>query len=454
MHLSSLSYHSTAGGDARYLSPRHDSAASAVSSSTPSVETGRWQQSSAATTSNNNTQSNIDDIKRVHGAAAAASLDPNNAMPEASEGPSAHNRTFRVRQRRLSHPSSSPNRVRVEQEDGEFIKKAFDNLSLTQPVLPPAGSSSSSLHRGETTSTTSTLPAESELDKIILSTHPTSGSRASVASTSSHPFSALSSYSGIPYDRASIQSSYPLLSAESSRIPSGTSPPAGRRSHLRSRSSGNNHPSHRTSALLGAEDTAHSAHEERPQDATRPFHPSAETRAPSGPPASSSFRPCDASYYTSSGWSDPFAESYELPRLRMRRRSTISGYSVNTSDWNSLRRGSLASLENHSPTSATYNSNAAYPRSRNSTHSSSVHTTNSNFNNNFNNNSNNNGNSGPAHVGGGGGGYPTAASAYASMTRLQQPPTTSLRWEAWATAYRESLLQHVHSGYVSCIEIL
>lgn len=349
---------------------------------------------------------------------------PNAGSPEPS-APHA-SKAFRV-QRRLSHPSSSPNRTRTEQEDGEFIKRAFENLAIhTASGSSPCVPSSSTLAReGTTTSTTSTLPGDAaagagaaDYDNILLRTYPT-GSRLSVASTSSHPFSAVSSFSG-PSDRTSIYSTRPLLPASHD-----DSPPSGlsRRRHLRSRSSGHSIAQQATSPAPLSEAIAPGQVDS--DTATAQAAERRNLQGSSGPTAP--LHTFDASYYSSSIWSDPFAEPYDLSRPRMRRRSTISGYSVNTSDWNSLRRGSLASLENGSPTSATYNNILQTTRSRNSTHSSANAT------------SNNNGNASNNM---------TAASAYATMTRSQQPPQ-SLRWEAWATAYRESLLQHVHSGFVS-----
>lgn len=384
-------------------------------------------------------------------------------FPAAAATSEAHHttagKTFRTPQRRLSHPSSPPNRVRIEQEDGEFIKRAFENLAIhserQQYYYPPAVPSSSSLAREETTASTSstastlasasgtptaTTPtvteADDNYDDDILITRYPAGSRLSVVSTSSsQPFSALSNFSGPASDRTSIYSTHPLL--HSTRDTASDSPPGpssnGRR-HLRTHSHNNVqlNPAAQESRLdISSTDdppaiTQLSLAESRP---TQPIA-GASTWATS---TTSPFHPFDASHYTSSIWSDPFAESHELPSLRLRRRSTISGYSVNSADWNSLRRGSLASLENGSPTSAAMHNNIMHPsRSRNSTHSN-VNAPLGNSN------STNNAASAPC---------PTAASMYATLARSQQP-SQSLRWEAWAAAYRESLLQHAHSGFVS-----
>jgi hypothetical protein len=89
-------------------------------------------------------------------------------------------------------------------------------------------------------------------------------------------------------------------------------------------------------------------------------------------------------------WTDPFAEGDS----RLRRRSTLSGYSVGSTDWLSLRRGSLASLENG------------------------------------------NGRAGQAGNGASSGGEHNPFSERSG----------SLRWEQWAQAYRDTMLQHMQTG--------
>lgn len=92
-------------------------------------------------------------------------------------------------------------------------------------------------------------------------------------------------------------------------------------------------------------------------------------------------------------WTDPFTDTDS--RLRMRRRSTISGYSVGSTDWLSLRRGSLASIE-----------------------------------------------AGPNNGQPGGGG--SAENPFAVPEQ-----SSSTRWEQWAQAYRETMLQHMRSPSAS-----
>lgn len=327
--------------------------------------------------------------------------------------------------RRLSHPPSrAVNRMRTAQEDGEFIKRAFESLA----VEPQVASSSAMIRKD--TETPGPLQLENaddatppEYDSIILATRP-AGSRASIASTYSQPYSAISTFSVQP-DRSSIRSSYPLLPTD----PSGTSsssPPtsSARHRHLRSHSSGIN-PLHQKNDQPfrpgdGIDLDRSAGGRVRAAERRSAYDPSEPTLA---------LGQIDSNYSLTQSSNntqvDPFTDPYELERLRLRRRSTISGYSVNISDWNSLRRGSLASLENASPPAATQKHIAtSQPRSRQGTHSSDSGSLKANA------------------------AYPTAASTYATMARLQQP-SPSLRWEAWATAYRESMLQDVHSGLVS-----
>lgn len=87
-------------------------------------------------------------------------------------------------------------------------------------------------------------------------------------------------------------------------------------------------------------------------------------------------------------WSDPFEDSNEARWIR--RRSTVSGYSVSSTDWLNMRRGSLASLETASIVSR------------------------------------------PA---------PGSVAVGNSVDPFQSAEgTSSMRWEAWASAYRDSML--------------
>jgi hypothetical protein len=333
----------------------------------------------------------------------------NYSFPTASKPP-RHSRL----QRRTSHPPSySASRLRAAQEDGEFIKRAFENLSLN------AGPSSSSTLRTNTQTDNATTGAEEYDESLLLSTNWT-GSRSSIASTSSLPYSATSDCS-TQLDHASVRSFYPLL-AQDRRDPPSSPPTAtsGRQRRIR----------HRSSAYSDLDTRAYIDASPPDQVEFPPNAYSAERRGmhpASGP--TTSIRPADHNYGQSSGtWIDPFAEpTLDRHQLYLRRSSTISGYSVNISDWNSLRRGSLASLENTSPTSATHNDHPSIlsqPRSRNATHSSGneAFATSTNI--------------------------PTDASAYATLARSEQP-MSSLRWEAWATAYRERLLHDMQTGQVS-----
>lgn len=337
--------------------------------------------------------------------------------------------------RRLSHPpSSSAGRARTEQEDGEFIKRAFENLALdpshalssSTPLYTPSTGGSAFTSAGENADNATNNMESTAPTHYAYST----GSRMSIASTSSQPYSSLSGYTQV--DRASIRSSQPLISHDPSDL--SASPPSalpGRRRHFRAISS-DNHKSN-----------GESSNSSRPSlDSWRPDQNESIGNYTSGErrPTFSWFRPNLSIQPTSAiqahdngVWSDPFSEDFrerQLPRLR--RSSTISGYSVNTSDWNSLRRGSLASLEHPSPTSATNNdgNNAATSYSYSLARSRNP--------------SNNNGHEQATTATG----DATPASAYANMARSQQSPT-SLRWEAWAAAYRESLLQDVRNDRVS-----
>lgn len=329
--------------------------------------------------------------------------------------PSTKSRPSRL-QRRTSHPpSSSASRLRAAQEDGEFIKRAFENLSVN------AGPSSSAGLWKDSHTSNATTEAEQYDDPIMLSTY-WANSRSSIASTSSHPYSANSGGS-TQLDHASVRSFYPLL--EHDRRDSPNSPPtaaSGRQRRTRHQSS--THSDIENRSYMDAS----------PPDGTGypPNAYAAERRgAQSGSGPTAPNRPAESIYTQNSAmWIDPFADSaHDLHQLRFRRSSTISGYSVNISDWNSLRRGSLASLENTSPTSATHgehHSIPSQPRSRNTTSSGGNGSMTASTN------------------------YPTDASAYATLARSEQP-MTSVRWEAWATAYRERLLHDMQSGQVTCI---
>lgn len=344
-------------------------------------------------------------------------------MTSFSGNPSDNKHTFPPRpyrpRRRLSHPPTpSAGRERSAQEDGDFIKRAFDNLSLD----PQSSRSSSADHAAPAASTSTRENADEDATTwenadSVPAQYPT-GSRMSIASSSSQPYSSLSGVTHI--DHASIHSSYPLLPDRKDLSASPPSAVSRRRRALRDVSPDNQR--------LNSENNQGSSRP--PYDAFRSDqsgylgHKTASERrsAFNSSQPNLSLQSIPTGYPQDYGtWSNPFAEEpRDRHQLPLRRSSTISGYSVNTSDWNSLRRGSLASLENASPSSATHNEyntdTPAHLRSRNATLSS--------------------------------GNGQTPASAYAKMARSQQGPT-SLRWEAWATAYRESLLQDTRSSQSS-----
>jgi hypothetical protein len=238
--------------------------------------------------------------------------------------------------RRGSHPLSVQSKVQQETADAEFIKRAFDNLSI-EP-------GQADLHHGDRQALQATFaagkpmnPAESDftLMEMLENDDPlgvgvsirrisrANPSRTSLASSLSPPASALS-YT----ERASAASTRSLLPSTSN----------------------NNNNAHQSA---GSGYTPNSAYQPRHSE-------------------------------SSYAWSDPFDDA-----RRLRRRSTISGYSVSSADWNSLRRGSLASL--------TGDYQASHSRS--------------------------------ASIAPGG-----------PMDIHPGDAVGSLRWEAWATAYRESVL--------------
>lgn len=178
--------------------------------------------------------------------------------------------------RRLSHPPHGFTSLRSDDEDGEFIKRAFDQLSVGK-------AHNARTPTGEPISLLDMLDNENHADPLGIGAtfHQLAGSNRSRTSLASSP--SATSYA----DRSSLTSTKPLLSKTSC---------SGRQAS-------------NTTGRLDLEGTP---------------------------------RLSDSNM----SWTDPFEDSDS--RLRLRRRSTISGYSVGSSDWLSLRRGSLASLEDGS----------------------------------------------------------------------------------------------------------
>lgn len=406
--------------------------------------------------------------------------------------------------RRLSHPSLHTSRLRSEQEDGEFIKRAFERLAVENSsqqgvsssrdadpandnVDDPAFQSALSDRPSPTPPSTTLQPSSSSRTTLTVQSTPYGNSppeeipltlypnqsRASIASTTSHPFSAASTFS---YgDGASVRSSYPLLAgvtptaqgdrhgngngngiSDAMRLNNndGPSPPSLgvdilMTSHLRS-------PSWSSQASGLASSVSPSRSIDNGSSTVEAFLPPPHHQSPhdTGSTVNNTFHnyaPISASDFmantdisgpsgssnASIPWSDPFtdaAEQARSSRLRLRRSSTISGYSVSSQDWSSLRRGSLPSLDGTVP-SYQQSSHRIFPG----------HTT----------------------VPGG----PTNSETLSQQQSLsgtvtprdhsnrqqimqpsaQQNSVSSMRWEAWAAAYRESVIQqrHLQNPFVS-----
>ena len=223
--------------------------------------------------------------------------------------------------RRLSHPPHGFSSLRNEDEDGEFIKRAFDKLSVDpqEQKRKPSTEPVSLLDMLDNSLHADPLGIGATFQQVAARNQ----SRSSLASSPS-----ATSYA----DRSSLHSSKPLLSRNNG---SGRQPSSG-------------------TGRIELEGTP---------------------------------RLSDSNM----SWTDPFEDTES--RLRLRRRSTISGYSVGSSDWLSLRRGSLASLETGS-------------------------------------------NNGRSH-GNGLGENPFASPEAPSSTR----------WEQWAQAYRETMQQHAQPNH-------
>lgn len=303
--------------------------------------------------------------KDAEGSADAASSSGSHAALLYQSNPPAH--AGRPGQRRTlvrrgSHPPHQPVSAQSQNDDGEFIKRAFDNLSFSEagarPAFAPGAANDDpptvqSSGSGSSAGQVSLLEMLSNDDPLgvgvsIRRVATKNTSRSSLSSSISPPASALS-----VADRTSMHSAVPLLHQRTSSAVGGPSA-----------SVSNRHSRHSTSSDAADPETWDD------------FRLDGTTRLlGSSPP-----------------WTDPFAEG----DARLRRRSTISGYSVGSSDWLSLRRGSLASLENG------------------------------------------NGNGRAGQVGNG----PSAGGEHNPFSER----TGSLRWEQWAQAYRDTMLQHMQTG--------
>lgn len=299
-------------------------------------------------------------------------LQPNTA----GDSTSVHRRV----RRRGSHPQLSQSQYREAVDNGDFIKAAFEKLTQMSAMSTSAGTSSEAdegvrrppqrklmpalmasgtpianepnqgrqqwSHHIQDTSQM-TLPDISLIEMLhnddplgvgVTVRRNTAGnaSRSSIGSGISTAFT-------FP-DRTSIVSSRPLLQSDRN-----------------------------STASYGGSSIATTSAAATPQMSHYTRHEGSASLSSAAPHS----RPSESS----ATWSDPFDDERAQ---NLRRRSTISGYSVGSADWNSLRRGSLASTGNNSSGS----------------HS----------------------NQGPqgAHSG---------------------PPTVvSARWEAWIAAYRDSML--------------
>ena len=306
-----------------------------------------------------------------------ATDDRREALQPNSSGDSTSN--VRTLRRRGSHPQLSRSQYREAVDNGEFIKAAFKKLTQTSVMAPSMTSSEAdegvrrppqrklmpalmasrppianepnqtrqqmSHHVQDTSQMTLTdisliemLHNDDPLGVgVTVRRNATGGiSRSSIASGISTAFT-------FP-DRTSIVSSRPLLQSDRNSTTS-----------------------------YGGSSIATTSAAATPQMSHYGRHEGSASMSSAAPRS----RPSESS----ATWSDPFDDERAQ---NLRRRSTISGYSVGSADWNSLRRGSLASTGNNSSGS----------------HS----------------------NQGPqgAHSG---------------------PPTVvSARWEAWIAAYRDSML--------------
>ena len=301
--------------------------------------------------------------KDVEGLADVAALSGSYASPRHQPSPPinagrpAQRRTL---VRRGSHPPHQPISVQSQNDDGEFIKRAFDNLSFSKAgarsaFAPGAANDDTpaveSSGIGPSAGQVSLLEMLSNDDPLgvgvsIRRVATKNTSRSSLSSSISPSASALSIT-----DRTSMHSAVPLLRQ-------------------------------RTSSAIGGPSTSVSHRHSRHSTSSDAADPESwdDFRLDGTPRLGGSSPP----------WTDPFAEGDS----RLRRRSTISGYSVGSSDWLSLRRGSLASLENG------------------------------------------NGRAGQAGNGASSGGEHNPFSERSG----------SLRWEQWAQAYRDTMLQHMQTG--------
>ena len=201
--------------------------------------------------------------------------------------------------RRVSHPVPSRSLLQQDCGDGEFIKRAFESLSVGEPptskqrpsYMGPKGSAGPE-HQ---VSLIDMLSNDDPLGvgvtfRRAMQQH--NASRSSLASSLGRPPSTISHF-----ERNSVTSSRSLL-------------------------------------VMGGESSSGSG-----SGGKGTFD-----RITNWPPGGSG-NGGTQSRRESHTWSDPFDETKSF---RLRRRSTISGYSVSSADWMSLRRGSLVSIENAS----------------------------------------------------------------------------------------------------------
>jgi len=236
--------------------------------------------------------------------------------------------------RRGSHPLSVRSKVQQETADAEFIKRAFDNLSIEPQTDAYHGEGSAPVGTRDADRTMTKGESDFTLIEMLENDDPL----------------------GVGVSIRRVSKANPSKTSLASSL----SPPASALSYLERASAAS------TKSLLPTNNNGHAS-------------------SHSGHTPTSTYQPrhSESSY----AWSDPFDDG-----RRLRRRSTISGYSVSSADWNSLRRGSLASLAGEYPASHSRSASIAP--------------------------------GGPGDI-------------------LPGDTAGSLRWEAWATAYRDSVLNRL-----------